>query len=120
MRLGPRPGWQDPVFGLMAYMVAWRRREIGIRRAIGATDVQIRRMVIRGGAVLALAGVAIGVAAAALGVHWLRPFLFQTAAYDPLVFGGVAATLVAVAIVAGWIPARRALAVEATEALRSE
>jgi ABC-type antimicrobial peptide transport system permease subunit len=104
----------------MSYMVARRTRELGVRVALGATRVQITRLVVGSGAGLAAAGVAIGLVLSLVGGRLLEPHLFETAAFDPLVATGVAVLLMAVALLAGWIPARRAMRVSPTEALRSE
>ncbi|MCI0432503.1 MAG: ADOP family duplicated permease [Gemmatimonadetes bacterium] len=108
------------LYGLLSYMVAWRTREIGVRLAIGATDARISRMVIGGGAGLAALGVVIGLLVSGWAGRWVQPHLFETSAVDPLVFAAVAAVLMIVAVVAGWLPARRALAISPTEALRAE
>jgi predicted permease len=108
------------LYSLMSYMVAWRTREIGVRMAIGASGPQITRMVIGGAAGLAALGVAIGLLLAAWGGRFVEPHLFDTNALDPFVFTAVAATLLLVALVAGWLPARRAIAISPTEALRAE
>jgi putative ABC transport system permease protein len=108
------------LYSLMSYMVAWRTREIGVRLAIGASGPQITRMVIGAGTGLAALGIAIGLLLAAWSGRFVQPYLFETRAFDPLVFGGVALTLLVVAVFAGWLPARRALAISPTEALRAE
>jgi putative ABC transport system permease protein len=104
----------------MTYMVAWRTREIGIRAAIGATDAQIVRLIITSGAGLAGVGILIGLGFSVLGARWLQPQLFHTSARDPLVLAIVAISLMMVALLAGWMPARRALRISPTEALRAE
>jgi predicted permease len=108
------------LYGLMSYMVAWRTREIGVRMAIGATGTRIVRMVIASGAGLAGLGVAIGLMVSFWASRWVEPHLFETRGADPLVFAGVGLALIAVAVVAGWLPARRALSISPTEALRAE
>jgi hypothetical protein len=108
------------LYGLMAYMVERRTREIGVRLAIGATGTRIVRMVISGGAGLAGLGVAIGLIVAFWASRWVEPHLFETRGSDPIVYAGVAVGLLAIAILAGWLPARRALRISPVEALRAE
>ena len=108
------------IYGLMAYSVEQRTQEIGIRLALGAQTSQVRRMVVRQGMWLALAGVVIGVAAAFGLAQLITAFLFGVTARDPLVFAGVPALLAAVAFLAVWLPARRASQVDPLVALRYE
>ena len=107
------------LYSVMAYMVAWRTREIGVRVALGATRAQIGRLVIGTGGRLAATGVAAGLVLAAIGGRRLEPHLFLTSATDPIVFGTVAIVLLGVALLAGWLPARRATRIDPTEALRA-
>jgi putative ABC transport system permease protein len=83
-----------------------RRREIGIRLALGAQLGSVRALVLRDGAVLAVAGVAAGLAAAYVATRWLESLLYEVSSSDPFVFAGAAAVLLAVAIAASWLPAR--------------
>ena len=108
------------IYGLMAYSVEQRTQEIGIRLALGAQTSQVRRMVVRQGMMLALAGVVIGLAAAFGLARLITAFLFGVTATDPLVFAGVPLLLTAVALLAVWLPARRASAVDPLIALRYE
>ena len=108
------------IYGLMAYSVEQRTQEIGIRLALGAQASQVRRMVVRQGMVLALVGVGIGLAAAYWLAYLITAFLFGVTARDPLVFAGVPALLALVALLAVWIPARRASSVDPLIALRYE
>jgi ABC-type antimicrobial peptide transport system permease subunit len=101
-------------------MVEWRTREIGVRLAIGATGTRIVRMVIMSGAGLAALGVAIGLLISFWASRWVEPHLFETRGSEPLVYAGVALGLMAVAVLAGWLPARRALRISPVEALRAE
>lgn len=108
------------IYGLMAYVVAQRTQEIGIRLALGAQTTAVRRMVILQGTGLAMAGVVIGLAAAFGLARLIEAFLFGVTARDPLVFAGVPVVLALVALVAVWIPARRASNVDPLIALRAE
>lgn len=108
------------LYGVVAYGVAQRTREIGVRVALGARPAQVRRLVVGEGVRMAAAGVAFGLILA-LGIgQALRTLLFGVTSTDPLTFGGVAALLLAVAAGASWIPARRAARLEPMRALRSE
>ena len=108
------------IYGLMAYSVEQRTQEIGIRLALGAQSSQVKYMVIRQGMLLAIIGVVIGVSAA-LGLgRFISTLLFGVTATDPLVFVGVPVLLTVVALVAVWLPARRASAVDPIIALRYE
>ena len=108
------------VYGLMAYSVAQRVQEIGIRLALGAESSRIRNMVMRQGLRPALTGVVCGLAAAFGLTRGLASFLFGVKPWDPLIFFAVPVTLVGVALVAVWLPARRATKVDPSLALRSE
>ena len=108
------------LYGVIAYGVSRRGQEIGIRMALGARPADVVRMVVGQGAALAAAGVAVGVAAALAGSRLIAGLLFGVRATDPAVLGGVAALLVAVAVLASLIPARRAARVDPASALRSD
>lgn len=108
------------LYSVMAYAVAWRTHELGIRLALGATGAQITRLVVSGSASLAALGIAVGLVIALVGRRWLEPQLFETSASDPLVFITVVCVLQGVALLAGWLPARRASRISPTEALRAE
>jgi len=103
---------------LMAYTAEQRTQEMGIRMALGAVRADILKLMLTQGMRLALAGVLLGAALAYALARLLADLLFGVKASDPLTFAGVAAFLAAVALVATWIPARRASAVEPSEALR--
>jgi predicted permease len=108
------------IYGLMAYTVEQQRREIGIRLALGAETGNVRGMVMRQGFGLAIAGVAIGLAAAFGLSRLLESFLFHVTPHDPFAFTVTPAVLAFVALVAVWIPAKRASRVDPVEALRHE
>jgi putative ABC transport system permease protein len=108
------------IYAVLAYAVGQRVREIGVRRALGARDQGILRMVLgQGGTQLAL-GLGIGLVLALAFGKVLSNFLFDLPGFDPLTFGVVAVLLAAVSLVAGFVPARRALRVEPMAALRYE
>jgi putative ABC transport system permease protein len=104
-------------FGVVAYGGSQRTREIGARIALGATPQQVQRMIVRGGAVLALAGLIAGLAGAWLSTR-LQGILAGTSPTDPAVFGAVSLIQAAVALAAAWIPARSAAGVDPLVALR--
>ena len=104
----------------MAYSVAQRTQEIGIRLALGAGASHVKNMVVFQGLRLAIVGVAIGLAAAFLLSRVLSSFLFGVTARDPLVFTVVPLVLTGVALLAVWLPARRASRVDPILALRYE
>jgi len=108
------------IYGLMAYSVQQRTQELGIRMALGAQASNIRNMVIRQGMVLAIIGVVIGIGGALWLTHFLASFLFGVKALDPAAFVATPILLTAVALLAVWIPARRATRVSPMTALRFE
>jgi putative ABC transport system permease protein len=108
------------LYSVIAYNVAQRTHEMGVRVALGAQVGDVIRMVVREGATLGIVGVAIGTGAALLAARWVKPLLFDVSATDPLVFTSVIVLLIAVAIAASWVPARRASRVDPQVALRSE
>jgi ABC-type antimicrobial peptide transport system permease subunit len=107
------------LYGLVAYSVACRTREIGIRMAIGASQASVLRLVLRQGMILASIGVAIGMAIAILAGKVVMS-VFYTARVDVLSYVLVPLVLVAVTLIASWIPAHRASLVDPTTALRFE
>ena len=108
------------LYSVIAYNVAQRTHELGVRRALGAQASDVVRLVVTDGLRLAAVGVGIGVAGALWAGKWVKPLLFNVSPKDPWVFVAVATTLVAVALAASWIPAMRASRVDANVALRTE
>ena len=108
------------LYGLIAYSVARRTREMGIRRALGALEGDILSLVVRQGLGLTVAGVAIGIAGAFGLTRFLRGLLFHISNTDPVIFIGVPLVFILVATLASYIPARRAVQVDPMTALRHE
>jgi putative ABC transport system permease protein len=108
------------VYGVMSYAVAQRRREMGLRMALGARPVDVVRLVVGRGALLAALGVAAGLVAGNALTRFLEGMLFDVATTDPAVFTAIAALLTAVALLATYLPARRARRVDPMTALKTE
>jgi predicted permease len=108
------------VYGVKAYLVARRTREIGIRMALGAKPGQVMRLVFREGLIVAGVGLALGLALSVLAGRLVRGFLFQGRAFDLSVIVVATLALLATSALATWIPARRALRIQPTTALRTE
>jgi predicted permease len=108
------------LYGVIAYNVAQRTHELGIRIALGAQWRDIVRLVVQQGVAFAVAGIAIGLSVALVAARWIQPLLFQQSATDPATFAAVAAIILLVALAASAIPASRASRADPNAALRSE
>jgi putative ABC transport system permease protein len=108
------------IYSVMAYTVAQRTQEIGIRKALGARDAQVSRMILGASLRLAAAGILVGLAAAVVAAHWISSLFFGVAPGDPRTIAATCLLLSLVALLAGYVPARRALRVDPAVALRSE
>ncbi|MGH7639170.1 MAG: ADOP family duplicated permease [Gemmatimonadaceae bacterium] len=108
------------LYGVLSYVVAERTREIGVRMALGATAGAVRRLVVSQGARVVLIGVALGIGAAFASTRLLGTLLYGVNAVDPLVFVGMSVMMLAVGMLASYMPARRASAVDPIESLRSD
>ena len=108
------------VYSLISYTVSWKTREIGLRLALGANRLQIARLVLGQSLALAVAGSALGLAAAVAATRLMSRFLFETSPLDPLTYALVPVLFCVLALVAAWAPARRAAAVDPMIALRNE
>ena len=108
------------LYGVLSYVVAQRTREIGVRMALGAEARRVRLMVVAQGARVVAAGVVIGVAAALAFTRALGSLLFGVKAVDALTFVGMSASMVAIGLLASYVPARRASRVDPIESLRGD
>ena len=106
------------IYGVMSYIVTQRTGEIGVRLALGARPASVVGMIVRQGGLVALGGIACGLAAAFAGSRLIASLLFGVSPRDPGVFVATTLTLLAVALLACWLPARRAASVDPLVALR--
>jgi len=108
------------IYGVIAYVVAQRSREIGIRLALGAAPAGLMRMFVRQGLVLTAVGAAVGLVTAIALTQWMSSLLFGVERLDPPTYGAVLAVLGIAAAMASYVPARRAAAVDPVETLTAE
>ena len=108
------------IYGVVAYAVRLRRREIAIRMALGSQARAIEALFLRRGVMMAIAGVVVGMAGAAATTRVLESLLFGVRPLDPLTFTTMPIALVVAALLATYLPARRALTVDPAETLKSE
>ena len=108
------------IFGVLAFAVSQRRREIGVRMALGASPRSVLRLILRQGMLLAVVGIVTGMAGAAILTRWMESVLFEIEPSDPWTFAQVIIVLLGAAALASWLPARRALAIDPVTALRCD
>jgi hypothetical protein len=108
------------LYGVLAMAVSGRTREIGVRRALGAPDAAVASLILRQGLSLTLCGVILGLVSAAALTRFLSDYLYGVTPHDPGAFVAVASLLAAIALLACWLPARRAMKVDPLVALRHE
>jgi hypothetical protein len=108
------------LYGVLSYVVAERTREIGVRMALGATASAVRRMVVSQGTRVVIVGVVIGVAVALAATRLLGSLLFGVKPVDPIVFAAMSVMMIAIGVLASYMPARRASSVNPIESLRSD
>jgi putative ABC transport system permease protein len=108
------------LYGVLSYVVAQRTREIGVRMALGATAAAVRRLIVSQGARVVLIGVVIGVGVALVSTRLLGTLLYGVKAVDPIVFATMSLMMVAIGMLASYMPARRASSVAPIESLRSD
>jgi ABC-type antimicrobial peptide transport system permease subunit len=108
------------IYGVLSYMVGQRTREIGVRLALGAQRLDVLRMVLKDGARMTLVGVVVGVVGAMGLTRLMASMLFGVRPTDPLTFIAVTSLLCAIAMLACYVPARRAMKVDPMEALRHQ
>jgi putative ABC transport system permease protein len=108
------------LYGVVSYGVSQRTRELGVRLALGATGGDVVRLVLAGGLRLVALGVSLGLAVAAASTHLLGALIFGVGPFDPMSFAGATILLAIVALLAHWIPIRRALRIDPARALRAD
>jgi putative ABC transport system permease protein len=108
------------LYGVIGYTIAQRMHELGMRIALGARSGHILKLVLGQGVWFAAAGAAFGLAIAFVGSRFIEPLLYKQSARDPLVYFGVAGTMILVGLIASAAPALRAIRADPNRALRSE
>ena len=108
------------VYSVLAYLVSQRTKEIGVRLAIGASPSGVVWLFVRESMVLTVIGLTAGLVGALAAGQWMRPFLFGVTPADPTTFAGVGCALTVAAVLATYVPARRAASVDPTDALRTD
>ena len=108
------------IYGVLSYTVSQRTAEIGVRMALGAGPRQILKLIVGEGMALALVGAGVGLVFALVAGRLVRSFMFNVSAADPLALGGAALVLISIALLACWVPARRAVKIDPNRALRQE
>jgi putative ABC transport system permease protein len=108
------------IYGVLSYTVGQRTREIGVRIAMGARPAQVVGLVVGEGLMLVVAGLTLGLFSTVAIVHFIDKLLFEVRPYDPSTLTTVGATLISVALLASYLPARRAAQVDPVQALRHE
>ena len=108
------------IYGVISYSVSQRTREIGIRMALGARQQDVRRMFVQHGLALTAIGIVIGLAVAVGLTRMMSALLYAVSPVDPVTYGAVAIGLVAAALLASYLPARRATVVDPVQALKFE
>lgn len=108
------------IYGVMSYIVNQRTAEIGVRLALGAEPRRVSRQIIRQGGFVTLAGVALGLGAAVAGSRLMESLIYGVSSRDPAVYAATTALLLMVALLACWLPARRAARLSPIEALRRD
>ncbi|HEX3470274.1 MAG TPA: FtsX-like permease family protein, partial [Silvibacterium sp.] len=106
------------IYGVISYSVAQQTQEIGIRMALGATQGHVLRRVMQKTMILAITGIVLGTVASVVVAKWIASLLFGTEPTDPVTFAGMIFVMTVVALIAGYIPARRAARIDPMVALR--
>jgi ABC-type antimicrobial peptide transport system permease subunit len=108
------------LYGVLSQLVGYRRREIGVRMALGATRHSVAQMVVRQGSILIAVGLAVGVALAFPAQWLIQSFLYQVPAIDAWTYAAVVVALSAVGLIAALLPARKAASIQPMQALRED
>jgi ABC-type antimicrobial peptide transport system permease subunit len=108
------------LYGVLSQLVSYRRREIGVRMALGATRLSVAQLVLRQGSILIGAGLVMGLLLAFAAGRLIKSFLYQVQPLDLWTYVAVAVSLLAVGLIAAFLPARRAASIEPMQALRTE